>query len=42
MGTKDIYVFVTHGLFNGDFYDNFANCKSISKLYTTNSLPSRD
>ena len=42
MGTKNIYVFVTHGLFNGDFYENFEKCKSINKLYTTNSLPAKN
>lgn len=26
LGAKRIYVFVTHGLFNGNFYQNFKSC----------------
>ena len=37
---KRVFVYVTHGLFNGDFYKNFEKCKDIDCLYVSDSLPS--
>lgn len=41
-GANRIFVFVTHGLFNGDFYENLAKVKNLDKLYVTDSLPVKD
>ena len=42
MKAKRIFVYVTHGLFNGDFYKNFEKCKGIDCLYVSDSLPCQD
>lgn len=39
LGAKQVYVFVTHGLFNGDFYEQLQSNQSITRLYVTDSLP---
>lgn len=40
-GAKNISVFCTHGLFNGNFYQNLENA-TISKVYVTDSVAIQD
>ena len=37
-----VFVFVTHGVFGGNFYQNLKDCKEIDGLYCTDSLPVKD
>ena len=42
LGAKRVFVYATHGLFNGNFYDELAKIKSLECLYVSDSLPVKD
>lgn len=38
-GARKIFIFVTHGLFNGNFYEKIQKNNNFNFLYCTDSLP---
>ena len=41
LGANKVVAYVTHGLFNGSFYENLTKAK-IDRVYTTDSYDIRD